>query len=65
MTPTNAVTATANGDSRSLKVTIPAELARKFDIRPGDAFWIETEEGDALVLKYVRTGRSDGSTPTL
>lgn len=54
-----AVKASGQDRTRSLKVTIPAEVARRFDINPGDTFWIEVEDDDALVLKYVRT--SDGT----
>ena len=41
--------------AKSLDLTIPAEIRRKYRIEPGDIFVIEVEEIDGyLVLKYKR-----------
>lgn len=63
MTNRYAVTATGNGNTRSLKVTIPAEVCREVGIDAGDVFWVDVDvhpgdDGPLIVLRYVRTSRA-------
>lgn len=57
------VTASGNGNTRSLKVTIPAEVCREMGIEAGDVFWVDVDvrpgdDGPRVVLQYVRTSRA-------
>lgn len=40
------VTATGSDGTRSLKVTIPAEVCRALGIEAGDVFWVEADLAD-------------------
>lgn len=54
----HAVTASGENGTRSLTIRIPAEVARKCDINPGDVFWIEAEVNGTVIVRYTRTHRS-------
>lgn len=59
MTKTHIVKARTHHGSKSLDLTIPAEVRRKADICAGDAFIIESKlVGGELVLEYRRIFKS-------
>ena len=54
MEKTYTVKARIHYGSKSLDITIPAELVKKHSIKPGDIFRVEVTEEENLVLKYER-----------
>jgi len=54
MEKTYTVKARIHYGSKSLDITIPAELVKKHSINPGDIFKVEATEEGNLVLMYER-----------
>jgi antitoxin component of MazEF toxin-antitoxin module len=55
MDKTYTVKSRVHYGSKSLDLTIPANLVKKFDIKPGDIFRVNVEEKqEAVVISYSR-----------
>jgi bifunctional DNA-binding transcriptional regulator/antitoxin component of YhaV-PrlF toxin-antitoxin module len=54
MGKTNSVKARKRTGTTSLDLTVPAELATKYQISPGDVFIVTAHDDGRLLLKYER-----------
>ncbi len=59
MTETRLVKARINYGSRSLSLTVPAEVRQEFSIQPGDVFEVTVSKNDTLTITYRKVYPSD------
>lgn len=56
----NIVKVRGRHGTKSLDITIPAKLSKKFDIHPGDLFKIDVKEDNSeLILSYKLIYKSE------
>ena len=58
LTSHRTVKARAHHGATSLDLTLPADLCRALDVRPGDVFAVDArDDGGRVVITYVRVVR--------
>lgn len=59
MEKTYTVKARIHYGSKSLDLTIPSDIVKEYNVKPGDIFKIETEDKSSnIILKYERVFES-------